>query len=72
VFVDVRRKGFVGEVVCVEETCSVSDLVERGNVAVESAIGVVTFEPEGAAIVGISGASGVLFLAVVDDGNAWV
>jgi len=70
VFVDVSREGLVGEVICVKEVCSVSNLVERGNVAVESAIGVVTFEPEGAAVVGIGGASGVLFLAVVDDGNA--
>jgi hypothetical protein len=70
VCVDVCWEGFVGEVVCVEVVCGISDLVERGDVAVEGAVGVVAFEPEGAAVVGVGGAGGVLFLAVVDDGDA--
>ena len=39
---------------------------------VESAVGVVAFEPKRAAVVGVGGAGDVLFLAVVDDGDAWV
>jgi len=41
-------------------------------VTIESAVGVVAFEPKRAAVVGVGSASGVLFLAVVDDGDAWV
>lgn len=70
--VDVCWEGLVGQVVCVEVVRSVSDLVERGDVTVESAVRVVAFEPKRAAVVGVGGASGVLFLAVVDDGDAWM
>lgn len=40
--------------------------------AVESAVGVVAFEPKRAAVVRVGCAGGMLFLAVVDDGDAWV
>jgi len=68
--VDVCWEGLVGQVVCVEVVCSVSDLVERGDVAVECAVGVIAFEPESAAVVGVGGPGGVLFLAIVDDRDA--